>query len=230
MFVLVLAAENDETRQTVSFLIILLVGIAAALSALTIWYWLYTDPKRRRDSSGAGSMESLLVDGPGHTDEVVSVDVEGRAAPASTTVADEVAAPIDTRPEPKAEPHSASAGTSAGQDRVAVDVAAVAAPAPADDFVTGPLRARQTWDFVAAAKQAENRNARPPSVVPLVPSQPRIAVPKRGGSATPRVDEDADDPDELAVVRRRREREAARGISDEVWQSVQRSVFDKLDS
>lgn len=47
MFVLVLAAEADETRQAVTLLIVCLVGIAVMLAVLTVWYWLFTSPKRR---------------------------------------------------------------------------------------------------------------------------------------------------------------------------------------
>ena len=50
MFVLVLAAEADETRQTVTLLIISLVGIALALTVLTVWYWFYTDPSRQPEA------------------------------------------------------------------------------------------------------------------------------------------------------------------------------------
>lgn len=256
MFVLVLAAENDETRQTVSFLIICLVGIAVALSALTIWYWLYTDPKRRREAAGTASRRSSLIDEPeqavggaivGQTVEPESgadseretdTDTETRLGVLAEAAAVAVS---ESGPEPEraAEPAPALAplGEVAMEVRpgerevdhhgsaVGIEVAA----GSVDAFVSEPLMARQTWDFVAAAKRAESHGG-PPSVVPLSPSAPRIAVPNRGGSAGVMADDDADDPDELAVVRRRREREAARGISDEVWQSVRRSVFDKLDS
>lgn len=47
MFVAVLAAETDETRQAITMLILGLVGIAVLLSLLTVWYWRFTNPKRR---------------------------------------------------------------------------------------------------------------------------------------------------------------------------------------
>ena len=97
--------------------------------------------------------------------------------------------------------------------------AASGPPAPSGE--AGPLMATQTWNFVAGAKRAEDGR---PSVDRLPAAAPRIVVPDRTGSGGP-----ADDADELAVVRRRRERAAARGLSDEVWESVRRSVFDKLD-
>lgn len=50
VFVMVLAAEADETRQDILVLIAVLVGIAVLLAALTMWYWIMTNPKRRRPS------------------------------------------------------------------------------------------------------------------------------------------------------------------------------------
>ncbi len=53
MFVLVLAAEADETRQAITFLIVCLVGIAVLLTLLTVWYWRYTSPSRRAELATA---------------------------------------------------------------------------------------------------------------------------------------------------------------------------------
>ncbi len=179
MFVLVLAAENDETRQTVSLLIACLVGIAIALAVLTVWYWFYTDPKRQpgRGQSEGSTPELLDAGGDPSDDGTVSSPIGGTGSP------------------PEGEPSIAAAAM-----------------------------ARQTWDFVAAAKRAED--TRRPIERPTRPAAPRIAVPDRSAVGQP---PPADDTDELAVVRRRREERAARGLSDEVWESVRRTVLDRLD-
>lgn len=56
MQLLVVAAAADQTGRTIGLLVIGLVGIAAALAALTIWYWRATRPR------------------PSHTEEHLSVD------------------------------------------------------------------------------------------------------------------------------------------------------------
>lgn len=229
VFVLVLAAEADETRQTVSFLIACLVGIAIALTVLTVWYWFYTDPGRRRANDQA---ETELIDDPVGPEAGFPPPRPGPPAgavevPAGSEMVADVAS---------ADGASAGVGVGVGahagagselepgsSGARADDPAAADGPAEADeDFVVGPVLARQTWDFVAAAKRAEDD--RPTVERSTRPATPRIAVPDR--SAAEPVEVEAD---ELAVVRRRREREAARGLSDELWDSVRRSVFDKLD-
>jgi len=220
---MVLAAENDETRQTVSFLVACLVGIAIALAALTVWYWFHTDPKRRRQavSSSGGDTEIIEARGAIHNDD------------GATELADEVPIEESDRPLVSLADGAGSGGDARAGDVRAGDVRAedgvdhrfdeaMAEDDRLDAVVTGPLMARQTWDFVAAAKRAEDGGD---VAVPPPPAAPRIAVPHRSGLAAAHQDE----ADELAVVRRRREQEAARGLSDEVWDSVRRSVFDKLD-
>jgi hypothetical protein len=89
----------------------------------------------------------------------------------------------------------------------------------------GPVFARQTWDFVTAARRAEESG--PTLGRPQRPAVPRIDVPDR--LATAEGEHAADDGDELAAVRRRRERASAHGLSDEAWEVARRAVFDKLD-
>ena len=205
MFVLVLAAEADETRQTVSFLIACLVGIAIALALLTVWYWFYSDPKRRAEDQG----RSELLDGSAEPDPGPP-RVEA-AAPASETGANPRPGLLDgTGGGDAADP-----GGLVSSDHLRTDDQA--------DFVTGPMMARQTWDFVAAAKRAED-DPKPPERV-LHSAAPRIDVPDR----TVAEDQAEESADELAVARRRRERQASRGLSDDAWAAGQRSVFDKLD-
>lgn len=208
MDVLVLAAEADGTRQTVSFLILCLVGIAAGLTLLTVWYWFYTDPKRRA-SAEVGSTPEVL---PSPVPEVV---VEAGDRPADQVETTE------GRSAPEQAPLELDAPTSS-DDRAGRPVLEPAGdPEGADvpDPAIGPALARQTWDFVDAARRAES-----PQLVgePHRAAAPRIAVPDRAG------DDGEETGDELAVARRRREREA-RGLSDEAWQAVRRSVLDKLD-
>ncbi len=223
---MVLAAENDETRQTVSLLVACLVGIAVALAALTLWYWFHTDPKRRGQAGSASAGRTEMIVAGEASDEI---DAAGPSDPnlvrtdAVLRVADEP--PIDEAdraPVPFAERPGPSDvdRLDAGADRLGP--AALVDDDGVDEFVTGPLMARQTWDFVAAAKRAEDGGT---PAAPPPPAAPRIAVPRRSGPELAHPDEG----DELAVVRRRREQEAARGLSDEVWDSVRRSVFDKLD-
>ncbi len=78
MFVLVLAAEADETRQAITFLILCLVGIAAVLLALTAWYWHFTSPRRRAEAllSELGHFEP----GPDLADESPQSTVSAGAA------------------------------------------------------------------------------------------------------------------------------------------------------
>ena len=203
MDVLVLAAEADGTRQTVSFLILCLVGIAAGLTLLTVWYWFYTDP-RRRVSAEVGSAPEVL------SSPVPEAVVEP-ADQAETTGA---------RSVPEQAPLVLDAPTSSDRSGPPV-LEPVGDPEGADvpDPAVAPALARQTWDFVDAARRAEF-----PQLVgePHRAAAPRIAVPDRAG------DDGEETGDELAVARRRREREA-RGLSDEAWRAVRRSVLDKLD-
>jgi hypothetical protein len=80
-----------------------------------------------------------------------------------------------------------------------------------------------TWDFVAAARQAEE--GIPAAPRPSGPPNPRIAVPSRSAATAG----GSDEGDELARARRRRERQGEGGLSDEAWASVMRSAFDKLE-
>jgi hypothetical protein len=220
VFVLVLAAEADETRQTVTLLIASLIGIAVALALLTVWYWRYTDPRRRHRRGVPAGTSSVA-------DDVVDDTEANRSG--RVVVGDAVA---DTLVEAPAD----------GAGRVAapttVEVAGLVPPVPGlvpggpedematgpvvDEAVPGPVLAGQTWDFVAAARRAEEEGITVRR--PERPAQPRIQVSGRSGAPA-----DGDDGDELAVARRRREREASRGLSDEAWQTVRRSVFNKLD-
>ncbi len=223
---MVLAAENDETRQTVSFLVACLVGIAVALAALTVWYWFHTDPKRGRQAGSASGDRTAII-------EARDAHDRGDGGAVSDPIGDRVDVATQLAEEPTVDQADRTlmvlaggadsddgARPDAGPDRSFED--ATAEDDRADEFVTGPLMARQTWDFVAAAKRAEDGGD---PATPPPPAAPRIAVPDRSRLGLAQSDE----ADELAVVRRRREQEAARGLSDEVWDSVRRSVFDKLD-
>ncbi len=119
MFVLVLAAEADETRQAVTLLIVCLVGIAIMLAALTVWYWLFTSPKRRADR--------LLAD-------------LGHYAPESEQMVDEIDVAVDAREEIDARVEIDTAAVAGDADvdlavasvgagnRTAIDLAGLASP------------------------------------------------------------------------------------------------------
>lgn len=199
MYVLVLAAEADETRQTITFLVACLVGIAALLTLLTAWYWFDTSPKRRsaQDEHCAEDPEPTLLE-PSQPEPTASTSPS----------------PEPTTPD---EPDAPARSTPAAPDRE------VHAPAPVESSPSRPAAAVSTWDFVAAARQAENglRASRP-----TAPSTPRIAVQARTGAG----EDPVDDRDELARARMKRERRGGAGLSDEAWASVMRSAFEKLDS
>ncbi len=214
---MVLAAENDETRQTVNLLVACLVGIAVCLAALTVWYWFHTDPKRRRQATSPNGEDTEIIEA--RADEVLTEDRMAGAPPDDEAV--RFLVPVAGRSGQRA----ARRGTEEADDGSEAAMAQVDGADEvdeADGSVRAPLMARQTWDFVAAAKRAED-GGRP--TAPPPPAAPRIAVAPRSGLAVA----DEEEADELAVVRRRREQEAARGLSDEVWDSIRRSVFDKLD-
>ncbi|MEM9561069.1 MAG: hypothetical protein AAGA93_00535 [Actinomycetota bacterium] len=281
VFVTVLAAEADGTRQTVTFLIGCLVGIAGLLTVATVWYWFYTDPKRRpiealepvaeplldeRPSGDSPLGRSMPASSPASPPEsaaasppdlpgvsppdrpvvsppdspvtspdrpVVSPPDSPVTSPALRTVSSESPAGPAYHQEPGPEPEPAVAleatitvdpVTGVGSGRIEPGPAAesggdaagpIAEPGPA------PLLARQTWDFVVAAKRAEevvggDRTAPSPA--------PRIDVADRTTTGG-----EAEAGDELAVVRRRRERATERGLTDEAWRSAQRAAFKKLD-
>lgn len=50
MIAVALAAEAQNTEQIITVLILLLLVIAVLLTALTVWYWRHTSPKRRRQA------------------------------------------------------------------------------------------------------------------------------------------------------------------------------------
>lgn len=197
MHVLVLAAEADETRQTITLLIACLVGIAALLAALTAWFWSATRP-RRRAAEEPQPLE-LLEPGPDHGSEVGS-SAGGAATP------------------PEGEGWEvAPAGTVGRPETGEVE--------PVEEVPTGPAvpATPQTWDFVAAARRAEE--GQPRVSRPERPAAPRIALGARSAGG----DDPADDRDELARARMKRERRQGAGLSDEAWASVMRTAFDELD-
>ncbi|MEM7339726.1 MAG: hypothetical protein AAF467_13815 [Actinomycetota bacterium] len=48
MIAAALVTEAQRTEQTLTTLIILLLVVATLMTVLTIWYWVYTSPRRRR--------------------------------------------------------------------------------------------------------------------------------------------------------------------------------------
>jgi hypothetical protein len=194
--VLVLAAEADETRQTITLLIACLVGIAALLAVLTAWFWSATSP-RRRAAEEPQPLE-LLEPVPDHGSEVAS------SAGGAATVPQEEGCEVDPA-EPTVLPEAGEAE-------------------PVEEVPTGPpVPAPQTWDFVAAARRAEEGLRGVPR--PERPAAPRIALGARSAGG----DDRADDRDELARARMKRERRQGTGLSDEAWAAVMRTAFDELD-
>ena len=205
MYVLVLAAEADETRQTIALLVACLVGIAVVLGILTVGFWLATSPKRRAVDGRADSaeLEPTLIEVPPGADS-------GSIAPGPGGESSLTEPP---GPEPSPEPADPEAEP---VDPEAAAPTSTSLPAP------GTAASTATWDFVAAARQAEDgsRISRPTG-----PPTPRIAVAKRTAVAR----DAADERDELARARKRRERRGEAGLSDEAWASVMRSAFEELD-
>lgn len=216
MFVLVLAAEAEETRQTVALLIVGLIGVAVALAVLTVWYWFFTDPKRQPGLSARrvalGTVERTAdADRMASFEPVPEIGGAGEADPLRAVA--EVDGPVLTA-SGRLDEVDRSDEVDGGDE--------TDGSGGIDQPAAAPTLARQTLDYVAAARRAEERPViRPPER----PAAPRILVGSRGGVPG----DDAEGDDELAVARRRREREMARGLSDETWDSVRRSVFNKLD-
>ena len=197
MYVLVLAAEADETRQTITFLIACLVGIAVLLAVLTAWFWSATRP-RRRAAEEREPLE-LLKPVPDHGAEVASSAGGAATVPPGEGWEAAPAEPVGVPETGEAEP----------AEEVPIGLAVPAVP--------------QAWDFVAAARRAEeglHRVSRPDR-----PAAPRIALGARSAGG----DDGADDRDELARARMKRERRQGAGLSDEAWAVVMRTAFDELD-
>lgn len=200
-----------------TMLIASLIGIAVLLALLTVWYWFYTDPKRHAPGRRRSAPVESVAPAGGEFERELDPSPPG-SDPGPALVPE---------PRERPEPPMAAASTAISTDASTTSATVPDGSGPAEvpdgsEEAPGPVLASQTWDFVAAARRAEEDGVRIRQ--PLRPAVPRIQVSGRSGP-----EDEQDDGDELAVARRRREREAARGLSDEAWESVRRSVFDKLD-
>lgn len=216
MFVLVLAAEADETRQAITFLIVCLVGIAVLLSLLTAWYWQFTSPERRSEHLltdlnhyeqtgavvAAGELSEVMVDGAPRSvlaGVAPSVD-DGNRPP---MVAQFPAQRIEVPERAAGRPLTAEAR---------IEVAnRLGPPAPPEQ----PERPTTANKPMAGPKQqfvttgaADSTSASPPRA--------RTAGPKAGSVASSCESSTTNTSD------------GADGLSDEDWAAVMKSAFDKL--
>jgi hypothetical protein len=213
VFVLVLAAEADETRQAITFLIVCLVGIAVLLSLLTVWYWRYTSPSRRQAEllAAASAMDSVTVDSV--TADSVTVD----PGPAdSVTAGREPVGPVSVDPVPV--------------DPVTVDFVA-AGPEPVDP---------DTVDFVPVGKApADSGGERRALVVPS--GRRRIEVGERGRPPSQPHPVDSEPTDDESKQSRvpvpvgaastaTSDGPGGDGLSDDAWAAVMKSAFEKLQT
>lgn len=215
MFVLVLAAEADETRQAITVLILCLVGIAVLLSGLTAWYWWYTSPKRRAD----GLLSDL-----GH------FEAEGSAVLISVT-GDDRHEPALFEPPPPLAVCASAVPAPTPQDRrdeaeaesKRIDVAARATfptpqpAAPAPSTVHDPLP--------VTAKRAQLDES-------IGTESSTIACPVSSDRAVPGCSSDASRPlhgdEDLIRARRRQGQPEEAALSDDLWASAMKSAFDRL--
>ncbi len=239
MFVLVLAAEADETRQAITFLIVCLVGIAVMLSALTAWYWHHTSPKRQ-----PAAAPGLVVDpqddpavGPSDPQPppplVGAAPIEGSSVPAAVSAAGGEAA------EPELVIASVEAET-VGRSATVVG--------PSRGSIEAPERAAALAAMSAGGIEGLDRRADRAGAPPVAPSSVGNGRATEGGRAAgsthgsggrrgqpapvgrgpgrPPGDGPAD-RDEPVEARRAQDREAD-VLSDEDWAAVMKSAFDKM--
>ena len=219
MFVLVLAAEADETRQAVTLLIVCLIGIAFMLSLLTVWYWLYTSPKRRS--------ERLLAD-LGHFDP----------GAAEWADADEASQP----PAPVLATAKADDTTAQAAAITAEVTAPVAKPEPSkpklENLLSSLLAEREP---MAISEPSPSSEMAPSSEMDSAKAAdtPDSTEPTRSASKPAH--------DELARARQRRAKRVGKsakqgastgaspgaspgeGLSDDDWAAVMKSAFNQLN-
>ena len=224
MFVLVLAAEADETRQAVTLLIVCLIGIAFMLSLLTVWYWLYTSPKRRS--------ERLLAD-LGHFDpeagEWAGADEASQPPPPvlATAKADdtpaqaaaitaEVAAPV-AKPEPS-KPKLENLLSSLLAEREPMATSSEMAPssevAPSSEMDSA--KAADTPDSTEPTRSASK-----PAHDELARARQRRA--KRVGKSAKQGASTGASPGASSGA------STGEGLSDDDWAAVMKSAFNQLN-
>ena len=244
MFVLVLAAEADETRQAITFLIVCLVGIAALLSALTAWYWHHTSP-RRQPAAAPGALVAPhrepaigrsdpqppppLVD-PGATVDPSTASATGES-PAPELVTASMASVALGGPEEIVDP---APGRIDVPDRPAAR--APSAVARIEVMDRWPQRSRAS---AVGATTARNGSGPGPGAVSRSSPDQRVGRPHTGPSGRrngnggsvdgpiPGRGDGVDRSDDLLEARQRRRR-SSEVLSDEDWAAVMKSAFDKM--
>lgn len=99
---LLVAAATDQTGRTITILSAGLVAVALGLTALTIWYWRFTSPRRRATSAAAVIVHRPVVEEPptvGAPPVVASPAVASPAESAEPVEEIELSQPVDP-PEP----------------------------------------------------------------------------------------------------------------------------------
>jgi hypothetical protein len=254
VFVLVLAAEADDTRSAISFLIVCLVGIAFLLSLLTLWYWRHTSPRRRLIEAAAPivvpTAQHSAQHSAQHTVQPTRIDLDV----------------IDSTPEVRsksADPIPAGASTSdtprvgsppADTPQVDTPTAVPWRPAPRGRPVTP--RRRQDKPLTPAASVP----VAPPTVHLDAPVPPSTIGPERRSDAPTETQQVPVSAGTSSVtnatatieldrppVGRRRPAVAAQSygdqegeddagesqgvsLSDDAWESAMRSAFDRLNA
>lgn len=226
MFVTVLAAETDDTRSAITFLIVCLIGIAVLLSLLTVWYWRFTSPRRRLAEAAAPAVirapvpvsagpEDLVIDpgqpqtgSPAHRTPPRGRPVKPRLRPVEVdpvhvAVAEQVGAAgdrvgVSTRIEVEERGRPAPASTPEPNSEPTPASEPVPAPVPAVAAVTLVLEPRSTSRVAAPARPGTHLDVRSP------------------GEAAPVTDPAADDQ--------------APALSDDAWAAAMRSAFDRLNA
>ena len=245
----VVVGEVDETRRTITVLVVSLIVIAVILTALTVWYWFYTSPRRRADelmvdldqlARTERSATTIVMDEPLIETEVPDPLPSPSAHPATLPariVSSGRATPTVT-PEPQADPlptpaAAAVAGSVEAASTVAVPVedqptrthrpARLTPDRPTPDRPT-PDRTAAIVDTVARSGGGQAGQSSPPRPAP-------VTMQGRLGPAAPQPAPVVRDEVAVARARRRGDQTAdtGEGLSDDDWAAVMRSAFAKLD-
>ena len=237
MFVLVLAAEADETRQAVTLLIVCLVGIAIMLALLTVWYWLFTSPKRRamrllhdlgHYESGvaeSGVAESGAAESVPREEEPVGVPagpaILSESSELMSSMLAEAESPVDEvveRQRLRSVAQTVAEPTSGADDDGTTTVE------PADKT---PARPPRPMRVVSSAPDTIRR----PDARPTGPPRPSPAPVAARAKPRPLPGARSATDDELAKARQRREKRTREqeGLSDDDWAAAMKSAFNHLN-
>ncbi len=230
MFVLVLAAEADETRQAITFLILCLVGIAVLLALLTLWYWIFTSPKRRLAATAKSTLASADEVEASGSDPDRSATLSESSELLNRTLSDSDD-PTDTEADSaEREPHRIEVPdrSPAVPEPAAAETGSIES-APAEQAPTVPVGGtRKPVERIPAAAASTVRVTKP---ISAAKAQSKSAAKAQSKSAAKAQPEAAAEPQSGAAGNGRPKAERTQeALSDDAWAAAMKSAFDKLHS